>query len=75
MRQKRPATQDEIPTLMREGWILKRGNFSGHWWLESPTDGVRKVHRASAQALLRRGTIRRMTKDFHRGDTFVLVRR
>jgi len=73
--EQKPITQDEIPTLMREGWILKRGNLSGHWWLENSAFDIRKVHRASAQALERRDVIKRTARNFHRGDTFVLVHR
>ncbi len=73
--EQKPITQDKIPTLMREGWILKQGNLSGHWWLENPAFDIfyKKVYRASAQALERRGVIKRTARDFHRGDTFVLV--
>ena len=73
----KPATQAEILALMEQGWELRHGsNWGGQWWLKRSGDGgtdFRKVHSASAQALLRRGKIYKVASDFHRGDTFALT--
>ena len=75
----RPAAAGrEILFLLEEGWTLKRGNFSGDWWLESGSDApplreFRKARLASARALLKRGLIKQTGRDFHRGDTYALT--
>ncbi len=65
----RPATQDEILRLLREGWELVRDmGIDGSWWMQR--DGLgrggpsRRVNLASAHALRRKGLIKQASAVF-----------
>ena len=65
----RPATQDEILRLLREGWELGSDmGIDGSWWMQR--DGLgrggpsRRVHAASARALHHKGLIKQLSAVF-----------
>lgn len=77
----RPLTpaQNLILERMAQGWTLKHGNFGGQWWMEYREDRdsfnrtTYTLQWRTVQVLLERSLIRRVAKDFHRGDTYGLV--
>jgi hypothetical protein len=65
----RPATQEEILRLLREGWELGKDiGIDGSWWMQRDGLGMggpsRRVNAASAHALHRKGLIKQLSAVF-----------